>query len=653
MGAMLARRNLMLPALLGGAFALAIAAQGESIVTIPSRQCLWHAGDNPAWAAPGLDESGWKPLSSWNVSADQPWMWVRCHADLSGLRQAAHPALQVDESAAYQIFLNGNLVGQNGNLRSGHFSLNAVRTFPVPAGNVAGRADTVALRLLFRTEEGEIGNENIPQIAAGDAPWLRDWRDSEALAGAVSFLPVAIGFGVIGVMGFVLLGLYLNDRSHLELLLLALVCWCLSILRLSDFCVTAMAPISDQVYWAAYAVGQLLILPSVWFMFRLAHRRVPMLYKILLAFGLIFAISCASSAFFPAGASLRVDAFYGKWLRVFLADGAILMAAPFVAFWPWNRISRGMRAVAGCAMLWGLMDCLWFCTLLWLSLGPASNTFYTRWQSTVLELRAFGTMAAIIALIGLLFREQRRTAAERALLAGEMQAAREIQRMLAPAQVETATGAGVEVAFRPMREVGGDFYLCRVLPDGRQRVLVGDVSGKGAAAAMTATLLIGAAERRDENSPTALLGHLNLVLHGSQVGGFATCLCADLAPDGTVTLANAGHPAPYWRGEEVAVAPSLPLGVSASEAAYEEQRLHLAEGETLTFVSDGVVEARDSEGRLFGFERTRAISSESVDRIAEAAQAYGQKDDITVVKLMRKAGKTAAVAMTGAVPEAT
>ena len=67
----------------------ALAAQ--SVLTIPPQQCVWRAGDDPAWAAPNLDESGWQPYTQWKLSADQPHYWVRCHADLAGLREPAAP----------------------------------------------------------------------------------------------------------------------------------------------------------------------------------------------------------------------------------------------------------------------------------------------------------------------------------------------------------------------------------------------------------------------------------------------------------------------------------------------------------------------------------------------------------------------------------
>jgi len=74
------------------------------------------------------------------------------------------------------------------------------------------------------------------------------------------------------------------------------------------------------------------------------------------------------------------------------------------------------------------------------------------------------------------------------------------------------------------------------------------------------------------------------------------------------------------------------LGVAA-DADYAESTFSLAAGDTLTFLSDGVVEARNSTGELFGFERTRAISTRPAEQIARAAQAFGQEDDITVLTI--------------------
>ncbi|HTW65587.1 MAG TPA: SpoIIE family protein phosphatase, partial [Bryobacteraceae bacterium] len=70
-----------------------------------------------------------------------------------------------------------------------------------------------------------------------------------------------------------------------------------------------------------------------------------------------------------------------------------------------------------------------------------------------------------------------------------------------------------------------------------------------------------------------------------------------------------------------------------ADTVYTESMLQLEPGDTLTFLSDGVVEAQSPTGELFGFDRTRQISTQSADNIARAAQAFGQQDDITVLTL--------------------
>jgi phosphoserine phosphatase RsbU/P len=162
---------------------------------------------------------------------------------------------------------------------------------------------------------------------------------------------------------------------------------------------------------------------------------------------------------------------------------------------------------------------------------------------------------------------------------------------------------------------------------------VGDVSGKGLQAAMTVSAIMGALCGCNSRKPAEVLAYLNYVLQG-RVEGFVTCCVALIMKDGAMTIANAGNPAPYCHGEEMAVEAGLPLGMIA-EISYLEARRQIAPGERLTFVSDGVVEATNPQGELYGFERTKAISAESADKIAQAAGLFGQRDDITVLSLTR------------------
>jgi len=290
-----------------------------------------------------------------------------------------------------------------------------------------------------------------------------------------------------------------------------------------------------------------------------------------------------------------------------------------------------MRAVAGVTAAWGVVLLVVFLTFAPNYIPGVPNLFLS-WESTLFSAQSIVQACVVAALIALVVRNQRQIADHRSALAGEIEAAQKMQRALIPASIDCFPGLKIEVAFFPAREVGGDFYSCRILPGNRQRILLGDVSGKGAAAAMTAAVLLGAAQQRDTDSPGSLLEHLNRVLNDMHLGGFATCLCAEISAEGALILANAGHLAPYRDGVELESNSGFPLGVVPG-VVYTETSVALEPGDRLTFLSDGVVEARSAAGELFGFERAAAISIESAQGIADAAQHHGQEDDITVLTL--------------------
>ena len=617
-------------------FLIAISAlPAQSVQIVSPQQCVWHAGDNPAWAAPNLDETGWQPYAQWKLQPDQPFIWVRCHADLTSLGAVPHPAIQISLFAAHQLFLNGEPAGGSGNLRTGNFSMNTMRSYPIPAQLLAVPRVTIAARITYRYVQTTMySHGNALEIRAGDESMLDGLRAQEALAGASKYAIGALCYGVIGVFATMLFALFLYDRSRRELLLLSIVGASLAVVRLNEFFAAALAAYPASVSLAAWFIPNLTLFTICPFYFALAKRRLPVFYWIVIILIVLKGAPGFATWFVTPAQALWLNTFLPSWLRWPELVILVLLAcvAPFVAFWPYSRIPARIRPLAILCMLWGSTDLVWYIASISSAANPAANVAFTNWRSELIDARAVITASVLAALMALLFREQRQATQERALLAGEMLAASEIQRMLAPAVIDTAPGLRIDVAFHPMREVGGDFYLCRVLADGRQRVLLGDVSGKGAAAAMTATLLIGAAERRDADSPTRLLDHLNLVLQSSRIGGFATCVCADLAPDGAVTLANAGHLPPYLNGHELAIESGLPLGI-ASAIEYAENTVPLAPGDTLVLLSDGVAEARNEHGQLFGFDRTRQISTQSAEAIAAAAQLHGQEDDITVLTL--------------------
>jgi serine phosphatase RsbU (regulator of sigma subunit) len=220
----------------------------------------------------------------------------------------------------------------------------------------------------------------------------------------------------------------------------------------------------------------------------------------------------------------------------------------------------------------------------------------------------------------------------------EREAARSVQQVLIPETIAKIPGFQVASVYKPFGEVGGDFF--QVIPiesgahSGSMLVVIGDVSGKGIPAAMTVSLLVGTfrtlAHYTQESAE--ILAAMNTRMLARSNGGFTTCMVLRAGAEGTVTAANAGHISPYLNGNEIALENGLPLGLAA-EAGYRESSFHLAPGDQLTLVTDGVVEARSKSGELFGFERMQTISHHAAEFIALTAQEFGQDDDITTVTL--------------------
>lgn len=222
----------------------------------------------------------------------------------------------------------------------------------------------------------------------------------------------------------------------------------------------------------------------------------------------------------------------------------------------------------------------------------------------------------------------------------ELEQARSVQQVLVPEDLPVIPGLAIASIYKPAGQVGGDFYQILPISNGGVLLVIGDVSGKGMPAAMTVSLLVGTVRTLAHytQSPGEILAAMNLRMLGRSSGGFTTCLVLRLDRDGRLTVANAGHIAPYVGGREMAVQSGLPLGLAA-DATYAEAVSALAPGSQMTLVTDGVVEARNKDGELMGFEQTAAISTKSADQIAEAAQAFGQDDDITVVTVTRLGGQ--------------
>jgi Stage II sporulation protein E (SpoIIE) len=628
----------LLVAFLVAAASLAVSAslRAQSYTTISPSQCVWLEGDQLSWAAPDFNDSGWQPLMQGKMP-DAPHFWIRCHADLGALNRIAKSAIQVRLYAAYELYANGRLLGGAGSLRSGNFSMNSIRSYSVTSTDLPPGPSVLALRVTQNvtvTNSGPLLGliESGMDLRAGDRFVLDSLRSEAVLARSSRYLANAICFGIIGVIAVMLLGLYLSDRSRPELLLLSLTCLSVTLLRLNEFGVASLMNFSIRDSLASVALGNVThVLTEIPFFYALARRRLPLLVRALLIVSVL--------AFMPSVISLFRSPGEWAWLEPFnrlavrpsaMALNIALSLVPFLAFWPYSQIERRVRPLAFLCMLWGIADFVWFAVeMTGIQLAGLPNLFAI-WGQTLLEFRAITTAGALVALLGLLFREQRQATEERAMLAGEIHAARNVQQYLIPEHLPATPGFSIQSEYRPAREVGGDFF--QVLPqsaDGSLLIVIGDVAGKGIEAGMLATLIVGAVRTAAgfTSDPARILALLNDRLQGR---GLVTCLALRIEQDGSATLVNAGHLPPYLNGKELPIEGALPLG-AVPGMQFPASHFSLNAGDTLLLLTDGLVEARNAAGELFGFERTAAMSTESAQNIARAAQAHGQEDDITLL----------------------
>jgi serine phosphatase RsbU (regulator of sigma subunit) len=250
----------------------------------------------------------------------------------------------------------------------------------------------------------------------------------------------------------------------------------------------------------------------------------------------------------------------------------------------------------------------------------------------------------------------------------ELRVARSIQQASLPKEVPQLEGWQISPFYRPAREVGGDFYDFFELQEGRVGVVVGDATGKG----MPAALVAGAASNMlravaqalgSSSSPGEVLAQVNeTLLARIPANMFVTCFYAIVEDEsGRLLYANAGHNLPCCRRDDGHAAATttttdlsargMPLGIMP-QMNYEEKESVLVPGEGVLFYTDGLVEAHNSQGEMFGTPRLRSLLSErpeagrglSATLMEELERFTGkgweQEDDITLLTLERSANRS-------------
>ncbi len=583
-----------------------------------------QAGNNLAWAQPGFDDNSWDPANLDDLGAAEPgWRWYRLRVHLG----SDHPPLNLlleGGPGTYQLFLNGQKA-PGATLRPLFGAARPTeQVFALPdASDVEIALRTDALRTytawhlpLFLT--AELGP---PDAIAGERAAAESGRLYLALPSiAINLLLILAGLAAFA--------LWRSQRRHMEYLWLGLYLCLLGLSNLLVFSAEAGVLPEACNNFLGDPLIYLFTIMQIQFTFTFAGKRVGRVWRgyegLLLAMVVVSVL-----ATYPGISS---SAYAVAEALVILPAALLLPVLLFV----WYR--RGNRE-AGWLILPSLLPAA---TTAITDVGSAS--IFSGWGRADflanpvplgpigLQISDLGDLLFLLAIAMVMFFRFARVSREQARAAAELEAAQRVQALLLRSAQEHASNLAVETVYRPAEEVGGDFFHTALLEGGLTRLVVGDVSGKGMGAAMLVSALVGALDTMRDADPCAVLRHLNTLLLARQQGGFATCVCACIAADGGVTLANAGHLAPYRNGEEVPLSPGLPLGIT-SDADYAETSLRLTPGDALTFLSDGVVEAQSPAGELFGFERTRQISRESAEEIARAASTFGQQDDITVLTL--------------------
>jgi sigma-B regulation protein RsbU (phosphoserine phosphatase) len=566
-------------------------------------------GDDPRWADPAFDDRGWETVARRRVrpmeDAKENRFWLRMRVTVPDAVPGEPAAVSVF-GCPCEVFLDGVRLGATGDLNAARpQTTNDLTVFPVPAA-LGGRSAVLAVRL-YNPPGREAANEpfsgRIRLLPVRDGGRVAAERQEVLLPYVVRLI-----FAVLALGG--LLAAALGQRNDpLILGMLGYVCSVLANAVLILFPPTNSADNYAWVWLVVIPVTPLLVFVQ-WQLAGLPIQRNWV--AALLAGYLVLRIPWYAGLFLAKPAPWTPLA-----AGVFLIPSVVdLGLASYAAARGWPRSPRPVRFLMAAVVTTFVINLI-------------TRLAGQGWIPGLLagQVSTVVSLAFTIFATAYIIRTGRERRAEQERLRSEMESAQTVQALL----LNQALPAEVEAIYFPASEVGGDFYQVLERADGSRVVLVGDVSGKGLKAAMLVSATIGMLRREKSSSPGAILAGLNDALAGHTGGGFVTCCCARFGADGTVTIANAGHPSPYCDGREAEAAAGLPLGVVAG-VAYEES---VVPGERFTFVSDGVVEAENAQRELFGFDRTREISTKSAQEIAEAAKAWGQNDDITVVTVRR------------------
>ena len=630
---MLPRKALTIPSLLlvfatvaGPRHAPAQEVNPPEVKQVQSLNGPWrvHVGDDPQGASTTDDDSKWPQFelgseANKNLSTPQATVWFRLR--IPGQNLPTDTALLIaPQATGCQIFLNGSKVADCNQLRGPNYHTSRGILIHLSGASLSAPS-LLAIRLDYpgKASSGAVGLRK-DSVLIGSARMLADSRTARDAGRFYRVLPESLLCVGELLGGIVLLLAFAFDRSSREYLWFAAFLWLdgsASLMSCFDRVYPVIGPAWQGWFNAFGLIGR--YAPLVGFLAAFTRSRMNWAVR---AYQIVLLLAPEIFAFFHF---YGPDGFNFDWTYLLLSFQLpfVVGSLVFLAV-KWRRGSRDAALLLPSFLLANGIEIL--------GLAGMVGDFHlgARFHYNFDDLSMF---FFLISIAPVMIARHRRVTMEHAQTSAELEAAREVQaQLIVPAT--DVSGFRIESAYAPAKHVGGDFFRVLSGLDGSVLIVVGDVSGKGLKAAMTVSAIMGSLHDYRANRPSEVLAHLNRVLIG-RVSGFVTCCVAHIAADGAMTLANAGNPAPYRNGEEMAVEPGLPLGMLEG-VSYAETRYQIAPGDRLTFVSDGVIEATNAKRELFGFARTKAVSVEPAARVAQTAQAFGQEDDITVLSLMRE-----------------
>jgi hypothetical protein len=625
---------------------------------------MWkfHTGDDIAWAQPDFDDSGWRsidvtpPAGSENAvlgtSGFIPgwtdngypgysgYAWYRLRINVASSHGALAIKMPMDVDDAYQLFVNGKQIGEFGKFSKGRVTayLAQPRAFRLPRELRSGPM-TIAVRMWMDSatpfNSPDSGGMHEPPVlghASVISTQIRmDWDDTMHGVGS-GFLEMLI----LLLAWLVAMSLLWMDRKEPAYLWLSLVCVVTIFSNGVLLIVTYHTWISQMPFVLLADVISLPLRIGLWVIFwGYWFRIVRMAWLHRVVWGLVLLLTIGT-------AMLRAP-LYGKIVPV---HAAIYLTPVLLG------LKLCFAVLLFAITFRGIMKQK---TEGWLALSAVLLVAVSLYQRELhvflhvrtafdvvgfaIQLGSISTIFSLFLITFMLLRRYLQTQRKRDQWKAEIEQAQQIQHVLIPDELPRIAGFAIESEYRPAREVGGDFF--QIMPGqelGSALIVVGDVMGKGLQAGMLVAVIVGAIRTAAQyhSDPLILMNNLNDQL-SDRVGAIATCLILRITADGEVTLANAGHLAPYLNGVEMQMEGALPMGM-LPHADFTVMHFQLAPGDTLMLMSDGVAEAQDEHKNLFGFERIGEMLQRPISAaaLASAAQAFGQEDDILVLRIQRK-----------------